>query len=120
MGVESLVKEKSFEFAVCVMNLHGKLPHELNARILGKKLVRNGTAIGAHIMDAKHLEGTDGFVRKFMDAQAICGKCLYWLELLHTAGYVADEDYDYAYRKADDLYKSLHGLIAVLSNKRFY
>lgn len=58
---ENVVKQKSFEFVIRIVNLYEYLIKKEVEHILSKQILRSGTAIGAMIREAKHSESTKGF-----------------------------------------------------------
>ena len=53
---DNIVKDKSFAFAVRVVNLCKYLTAEKKEFVLSKQLLRSGTAIGALVREAEHGE----------------------------------------------------------------
>ena len=49
---ESLIRKKSFEFALVIINLYRKL-QEQREYVLSKQLLRSGTSIGANVEEAR-------------------------------------------------------------------
>ena len=54
--MSNVVKEKSFAFAIRIVNLHRFLANEKNEFVLSKQLLRSGTAIGALVREAEQAE----------------------------------------------------------------
>lgn len=61
---ENIVKEKSFAFAVRVVNLYKYLTAEKKEFVLSKQLLRSGTAVGALVREAEHGESRADFVHE--------------------------------------------------------
>ena len=49
---ENIFLEKSFEFAVKIINLYKHLSFKLNEKVLSKQILRSGTSIGANVEEA--------------------------------------------------------------------
>lgn len=60
----SIVKEKSFGFAVLVVDLCRKLQEDKREFVLSKQLLRSGTAIGALVREAEYAESNADFIHK--------------------------------------------------------
>lgn len=60
----SIVKEKSFGFAVLVVDLCRKLQEDKWEFVLSKQLLRSGTAIGALVREAEYAESKADFIHK--------------------------------------------------------
>ncbi|MFM6006722.1 MAG: four helix bundle protein, partial [Sphaerospermopsis kisseleviana] len=50
---ENIIKEKSFDFAVRIVNLYQYLNNEKKEFVLSNQLLRSGTAIGALVREAE-------------------------------------------------------------------
>jgi four helix bundle protein len=64
MAKENVLKTKSFDFAVRIVNLYKFLKKEYNEFVLSQQIVGSGTAIGALIREAEHAESLKDFVHK--------------------------------------------------------
>lgn len=49
---KNVVKEKSFDFAVRIVNLYKHLSQEKKEFVLSKQLLRSGTSVGANVEEA--------------------------------------------------------------------
>lgn len=70
------------DFALRIVRMFGVLPKSTEAQVLGRQVLRSGTAVGANYREAHRARSKAEFVAK-------CGDCLkeieetnYWLELL--------------------------------------
>ena len=50
---ENIVAQKSFEFAVRIVNLYKHLTGEQKEYVMSKQILRSGTSIGANIAEAQ-------------------------------------------------------------------
>lgn len=108
---KNIVKEKSFAFAVRVVNLYNFLVKDKKEFVLSKQLLRSGTSIGAMIREAIHAESKADFIHKMAIAQKECNECLYWLELLNSTNYFKDEQYENINVDATELIKLITSII---------
>ncbi len=60
----NVVKEKSFAFAIRIVNLHRFLSTKKKEFVLSKQLLRSGTAVGALVREAEQAESKLDFVHK--------------------------------------------------------
>ena len=91
---ESVVKEKSFAFALRVVRLAKYLQFEKREFVLSRQVLRSGTAIGALVREAEHAESRADFVHKMSVALKEANETLYWLDLLFHASYTDDDTID--------------------------
>ena len=58
------IEDKSFKFAIRIVNFHKYLRNEKNEFIMSKQLIRSGTSIGANIAEAEKAQTTADFYTK--------------------------------------------------------
>ncbi|MDR0667949.1 MAG: four helix bundle protein [Prevotellaceae bacterium] len=104
---ENTVKEKSFRFAVRMVNLYKHLSHEEQACALSKQALRSGTAAGAIVHTAECSENNADFSDAMALAQKEMNDTIYWLELMHKTGSLTDDAFDSLRRDAVELIKIL-------------
>lgn len=114
---KSILKEKSFDFAVEIVQMCRSLIEVKKEFVLSKQLLRSGTAVGALVREAQNAESSKDFVHKLGIAQKECDQSMYWLELLKASGYVMQEEIDIPYKQAGELLKMLRSAILTTKNK---
>ena len=58
---ESILKEKSFPFAIKIVKLYKSLKENQQEDVLSKQLLRCGTSVGAMVREAKNSENRADF-----------------------------------------------------------
>ena len=81
------LKEKSYTFALQVVQLYRHLAQEKREFVLSKQLLRAGTSIGANVEEANQAESKMDFVHKLSIAHKEAFETHYWLRLLRDSGY---------------------------------
>ena len=108
MSTDSILKQKSLEFAKRIVRLHQYLCQDRHELVMSKQILRSGTSIGANVAEAIYGSSRKDFVAKLQISRKEAAETLYWLELLNSCNYIPD-----------DLYRSLCGdckeLLALLS-----
>lgn len=61
MSQESVLKSKSFDFAIRVVNLYKYLKENHREYVISKQILRAGTVIGAMLREAEFAESTADF-----------------------------------------------------------
>lgn len=61
---KNVLKDKSFCFAIRVVNLFKYLSTSKNEYVLSKQLLRSGTAVGALIRESQNAESKADFIHK--------------------------------------------------------
>mgnify|MGYP001610189188 CR=1 FL=1 len=107
----SILKEKSFNFSLRIIKVYKYLVENKKEFTLSKQLLRSGTAIGALIREAKNAESKMDFIHKLGIAQKECDETLYWLELLFTSGFLANDQYAEAYSMGQEILKMTRSTI---------
>lgn len=107
----NIVKEKSFGFAVRVVNLFKILSVERKEFLLSKQLLRSGTAVGALYREAEQAESKADFIHKMAIAQKECNEAMYWLELLKETDFLNETEFESIYSDATELIKLITSII---------
>ncbi len=108
---ENIIKDKSFEFAIRVVNLYKHLSTEKKEFILSKQLLKSGTSIGANVEEAVGGVSKADFRAKLGIAHKEARETNYWLRLLHKTNYLNDKEYESIYNDSDELCRILFTII---------
>ena len=90
---ESVIREKSFKFAVRIVNLYNFLCSDKKEYIMSKQLMRAGTSIGANVYEADRAVSKKDFANKIGIALKEANECEYWIELLFATQYLSESEY---------------------------
>lgn len=104
---KSILKTKSFHFAIRIVNLYKYLCHDKSEYVLSKQLLRSGTAIGALLSEGSFAESKLDFIHKYAIAQKECNESIYWLELLLHTNYINQKEFDSLSADAIELIKMI-------------
>ena len=99
--------ERSFEFAVRIVNLYKFLVKEHKEYVLSKQLLRCGTSIGANIAEAQRGQSHADFLAKMSIALKEANETYYWLRLLYRTDYLNKQQFD-------SLEKDIQELLGIL------
>ncbi len=99
---ESIVGEKSFRFAVRVVNLY-KFLQEKKEFVLSQQILRSGTSIGANICEALEAQSDKDFVSKMGISLKESAETIYWLRLLRETDYITDQQFESIHKDAYEL-----------------
>ena len=91
---KNILREKSFGFAVRIVNLFKYLCEKKKEFVLSKQILRSGTSVGAMVRESEHAESKNDFVHKMAIAQKEINETLYWLELLNATKYISTKEYE--------------------------
>ena len=85
---DNIILEKSFGFAVRIVNLYKYLCSEKKEYVLSKQLLRSGTSIGANVNEAQAGQSKKDFISKMAIASKEARETKYWLDLLIETEYL--------------------------------
>jgi four helix bundle protein len=108
---KSIIKEKSFRFAIRIVKLYKYLISEKKEFVLSKQLLRSGTSIGANVRESQNAESKADFIHKLGIAQKETDESLYWLELLRETNYIAEDEFISMKSDASELLKIIRSII---------
>ena len=104
---ENILKTKSFEFAIRIVNLYKYLKKEHNEYILSNQLIRSGTSIGAIVREAEHAESAKDFIHKLSIGLKEANESKYWLDLLAATDFITNKMYESLNKDCEELLKML-------------
>lgn len=111
MKKKSIIKDKSFAFAVNIVNLYKRLINEHKEYVMSKQLFRSGTSVGSNVREAQNAESKADFIHKLAIAQKECDESIYWLELLRETDYLYQKEFDELNNDATEILKILRSII---------
>ena len=79
------LKDRFKQFALRIIRLCQSLPNDKTASVIGGKLLRAGTSVGANYRAACRAKSTTDFVHKLQIVEEELDESLYWMELLIEA-----------------------------------
>ena len=112
----SILRKKSFAFAIRVVNLYKYLSDGKKEYVLSKQLLRSGTSIGAMVREAQNAESDKDFIHKLAISQKECDESLYWLELLKETDYLTLLEFESISLEGIELIKMLKS--SIITSKR--
>ena len=91
---DSILRDKSYQFAIRVVRLSQYLQTEKKEYVLSKQLLRSGTAIGALLREAEFAQSKADFVSKLSIALKEANETDYWLSLLKDTNYLDQKQHN--------------------------
>jgi len=113
---DNVVKNKSFDFAIRIVNLSKYLVEQKREYILSKQVLKSGTAIGALIRESEQAESKADFIHKLAIALKEANETDYWLDLLHKTEYLEDKHHESLKTDITELLKLLITIIKSSKN----
>jgi four helix bundle protein len=91
---KSILKEKSYEFALRTVKLYKFIVADKKEFVLSKQILRSGTSIGANVEEAGQGQSKADFIHKLSIAQKEAFETGYWLRLLRDTDYLTARQAD--------------------------
>ena len=108
---KNVLKEKSLDFALNIIELHKRLTADKKEFVLSKQLLRSGTWIGANVREAEYAQSKPDFIHKLTIALKEANETDYWIELLFLSGYLETNDFEQIKIKVTEQLKLLTSII---------
>ena len=90
---ENQIENRSFDFAVRIVNLYKHFTSEKKEYVLSKQLLRSGTSIGANVSEAQRGQSKADFTAKMSIALKEANETHYWIKLLYKTEYLTEQQY---------------------------
>ena len=114
---DSVLRNKSKEFAKSIVLLCKKMKHNCVEGALISQLLRCGTSVGANVHEAQYAQGTKDFISKFEIALKECNESEYWLELLYETDGISEVEFKNHQKACIELRRMLVSSVTTLKNK---
>ena len=109
--VEDVKSEKSFKFAVSIVNAVRVIKERTREWELCNQLLRSGTSIGSNIAEANYAQSDKDFLSKLKIALKEANETKYWLRLMRATEMINDEEAKNLITDADELMRILTSVI---------
>ncbi len=113
----NIVQQKSFSFAIRIVNLYKYLVSEKKEFVLSKQLLRSGTSIGANIEESIGGQSEKDFLSKLSISYKEARETIYWLKLLKETEYISKIEFESMHNEAEEICKILAKIIITLKSK---
>ena len=117
MSQNSVLKQKSFDFGVRIINLYKLLKKEHGEHVISKQILKAGTAIGALVREAEFAESRKDFTHKLYIGLKEANEAVYWPELLFAADFIGKELFESMHSDALAILKMLVASIKTLKSR---
>ena len=104
---ESILKEKSYKFALRIIQLNKYMIEKHKEYNLSKQVVRSGTSIGANVEESTNAQSKADFIHKLSIAQKEASETHYWIRLLKDSNYLSEKLADSMLLDCEELIKLL-------------
>ena len=111
------IQNKSFQFAIRIVNLCKLLRNERKEYSLSKQLLRSGTSIGANIFEAQNAQSRADFLSKLNIALKEATETKYWLRLLMATDYLTKAELESVFSDCEEIERILSASVKTMREK---
>ena len=111
MAAQSIVGDKSLAFAKRIARCYRYLRDKKKETVMSKQLLRSGTSIGANVREGLYAQSRKDFISKLNIALKEAGETDYWLDVIHSAEYFTDDEFNSLKADNDELLRLLISII---------
>ena len=109
--MDSIITDKSFQFAVRIVKLCKHLRSTKKEYTLSKQLLRSGTSIGANTAEAQQAQSKSDFISKLSIALKETTETKYWLKLLYATDYLTEVEFQSIHSDCVEIEKILVSIL---------
>ena len=108
---ENLIVEKSYNFAIRIINLYKFLTNEKKEYVVSKQILKSGTSIGANINESQSAESKMDFVHKLSISAKEARETDYWLKLLKDTNFIDIKMFDSISKDCKEILRIINSII---------
>ncbi len=103
MSEPSILRTKSYDFAIRIVKCTQFLRSEKNEYVLSKQVLRSGTSIGALVREAEFAQSRPDFCHKMSIALKEANETEYWISILKDTDYLSQDMFASLHRDCKEL-----------------
>ena len=114
---ENIIQQKSFLFAIRIINLYKYLINEKKEFVLSKQILRCGTSIGANIEESIGGQSERDFLSKISISYKEARETIYWLKLLEATEFIKGDEFESLFNDAEEICKIIGSIQITIKKK---
>jgi len=114
---ENIIRERTYNFALRIIRLVGKLPKRTEGFVLGKQVLKSGTSVGANVEEAIAAISREEFIYKMSVALKEARETSYWLRLIKDSGLLPASKMEAIIQEAEEIKKILGSIVKTSRRK---
>lgn len=111
------IKERTFHFALRIVELVRQLPQDSVGKVVGKQLLRSGTSVGANVEEATAGASKEDFTYKMNIALKEARETHYWLRLLIGSKIIDIKSLQDIEAESEEIKKVLGSIVSKMRGK---
>jgi len=117
MKEDNIIVEKSYAFAIRIVNGYKYLCSEKKEFVLSKQLLKSGTSIGANIEEAMGGQSDKDFNSKMSIAYKEARETHFWLRLLRDTDFIDKKIVESILEDNEELLKLIGSILKTMKSK---
>ncbi len=117
MKKENIIQQKTFDFAVRIVNLYKYLTNEKKEFVLSKQILRSGTSVGANVEEAIGGQSEKDFFAKLSIAYKEARETKYWIKLLSVTDYLTEKEAQSLLNEVEEICKIIGAIQKTIKSK---
>ena len=114
---ESILRNKSYDFAIQIVNTYKFISSNKKENSISKQLLRSGTSIGANIREAEFAQSNKDFISKMSIDLKESNETDYWLSILKDTDYIDSSTFEILASLNKELIRMLVSTINTMKSK---
>jgi len=114
----SVLRDKSYQFAVRIVRLSQYLKQEKKEFDLNKQILSSGTSIGALIREAEYAQSDADFINKLSISLKEANETAFWLSLLKDTDYIDEKMFNSLFADCDEIISMLISTVKTMKTKK--
>lgn len=112
------IKERTFEFAIKIIQFAEDLPNSRSSQVVSKQLIRSGTSIGANVEEAVAASSKEDFIYKMNIALREARETNYWLRIIQRTLPGVGDTFKTLLQESEEIMKILGAIVSKARGKR--
>ena len=108
---ENVILDKSYKFALRIVKLYKYLTEVRKEFVISKRLLADGTDLGAHVKAAQEAENRAGFIHEMSAALQRSSRVEFWLQLLRDSDFLVEKEFDSMNADNQELFSLLTSIV---------
>lgn len=115
---DNILRDKSYKFAIRIVNLYRFLIFDKKEFVLAKQILRSGTSIGANIEETIGAQSKKDFTSKLAVAYKEARETNYWIRILRDSGYLTQKNSESILFDCDELLKIIGKIQSTIKKQK--
>ena len=111
-------RKKTKSFGLSIIRLTEGLPKTRTGDVIGRQLLRSGTAVGANYRAACRAKSPADFIAKMKIVEEECDEAIYWIEMLVDSGQTKQNLVRKLLREGDEILAMVVASIKTVRNRQ--